>query len=205
MKLHFTDEFLSELDKVVEFFGLSKEQYLKGIDEEITNASKFQILDAYEEGYFSPTREKRVTSHRKCGIDFYLYSFSLESEDCYNWDEYWFFRKCQIEGKTTYLEFTKEFLTKIEKLAHKFSMTTEDFVWKIYSVFEDLEEKDFRKALEKGYLATEPYSYSFDMFDKDVEGFKFRIKCLELKRENCVNWDEYFKYRIKEYGVTIPE
>ena len=96
------------------------------------------------------------------------------------------------------LEFTPEYLAKLDELAQKFSMTRQDFIDLIENVLYSLEcadEETVEEILNSGYLSTEDLDLD-ETADpaKYYSGFSVTFRFEEITRDDCENWEEYFSH-----------
>lgn len=98
------------------------------------------------------------------------------------------------------LQFTPEYLEKLEEFALSYHTTRDELIEKIEYCLNDLCEYDIKKAIESGHVAMdEAYEERYWLPDVCIEGFSVAIMFDELHKEDCLNWDDYFNYLLKQY------
>lgn len=95
------------------------------------------------------------------------------------------------------LEFAPQYLEELEKFALAYHTTRDKLIEKIEYCLEELCGYEIKKAIESGHVAIDEERYWLpDVF---IAGFSVAIMFDELHKEDCLNWDDYFNYLLKQY------
>lgn len=98
------------------------------------------------------------------------------------------------------LQFSDEYLDKLEKFRRKHYLNKTVLLKRIKKSLEKADEVDVKLALKDGF-----FSYGFSVLDRiedaDDEGAGFQMFMIFncLRKSDCTNWDQYFTHRLKEF------
>lgn len=99
------------------------------------------------------------------------------------------------------LRFTQQFLRELDKLAHTYSKSREHFLEIIKNALWQIEYADaetYEKILESGVFEADDFGINEITSPRNYRaGFSTTIRFEEITREDCLNFDEFFKHKLK--------
>lgn len=97
------------------------------------------------------------------------------------------------------LQFSDEYLDKLEKFSKKYSVSKNVLFQSIEEALEEADEFDISYALEKGIFTCDSLENEVVEVDDECAGFQVIVNFNYLCKNDCTNWDQYFTHRLKEF------
>ncbi len=99
------------------------------------------------------------------------------------------------------LRFTQQFLRELDKLAHTYSKSREHFLEIIKNALWQIEYADaetYEKILKSGVFEADVFGINeITGPPYNCAGFSVTVRFEEITRADCLNFDEFFKHKLK--------
>lgn len=90
------------------------------------------------------------------------------------------------------LEFTDDFLKRVERVTKFFRLDKEEYLQELYEAIENVDDYEIEQALEGRVFDPD---IDFDLACKCIGGAYVTMKGWYVDDDDCTNWDEYWTSR----------